>query len=87
VLPPDPPCLLIKKVLPARLPPMGEGEIKPEVAAGVGARRYATMKDVLRASASVGDDGVLRRLRPADRTWSGSQSTLMMVAGTLQSLQ
>jgi hypothetical protein len=51
---------------------MGEGEIKPEGAAGAGARRYATMKDVTRASASEGGDEGSRRSRPADRTWSGS---------------
>jgi hypothetical protein len=51
---------------------MGEGEIKPEGAAGAGARRYAAIKDVPRAFASEGDDGVSRRSRPADRTWSRS---------------
>jgi hypothetical protein len=66
---------------------MGEGEIKPEGVACAGARRYATMKDIPRASALEGGDGVSKRLRPADRTLSGSRSTLMMVAVTLQSLQ
>jgi hypothetical protein len=66
---------------------MGEGEIKPEGAAGAGARRYAAMKDVPRAAASEGGDGVSRRSRPTDRMWSGSRSTLIMVAVTLRSLQ
>jgi hypothetical protein len=66
---------------------MGEGEIKPKGAAGAGARRYAAMKDIPRASTLEGGDGVSRRSRPADRMWSGSRSTSMMVAMTLQSLR
>jgi hypothetical protein len=61
---------------------MGDGEILPKGAAGAGVGRYATMKEVPRKSALVGEGVASRRSRPAERRWSGSQSTLMMVAVT-----
>jgi hypothetical protein len=47
---------------------MGEKETKPWTTAGVGARRYAAIKEVLRASTLEEEEGGPRRLRPLDRT-------------------
>jgi hypothetical protein len=67
--------------------PTGERETKPWETGGGGARMYATIKEVLRVSPLEDKDGASRRSRPAMRPWSGSQSTLMIIAVIPPALQ
>jgi hypothetical protein len=54
---------------------IGEREIKPWGTTGAGARRYAAMNVLTRASTEEEGDEDSRRSRPTFETWSRSPST------------